>query len=302
MFDKPLLVRKVVNSLEKAGCDILQTNGSFDIVAKNRGKTMLVKVLMNVDALKEDQAMSLRTIAYFMGCQPVIIAVKNNRESLDDDVVYSRFDVPVMTPRLFEIFINEGDITAVQSAKGRHTVEINADVLREKRKEAGLTLEGLAEKVGITKKAAYEIESQRVNPTKGTVDKIERILSVDIQKPYEIKKAPLTYMKPKTPDQENISRELTRMGIDNSPVHSTQFENVGRGKFSIMTSISHNVDKIKKQAIALRKVSGVLSSKAVIVSKKSPKKEIHGVAVVLESELPQIQNPKELKKVIEEKE
>ena len=302
MFDKTFLVTKMIASLEKAGYETMNIGGSFDVVAKREDHTLLIKVLMNIDALKEDQAMSLRAIAYFMGSQPVVISIKNNRDTLENDTVYSRFEVPVMSPKLFESMITQGEINVIHSAKGRHTTEIDTNVLREKRKELGYTLEGIADKAGITKKAAYEIESNRVNPTKETVDKLEKILSTKIQRPYEIKNAPITYLKPKDDSQENISRELKRIGIDNSSVYSSPFENVGKDKFPIITSVSSNVDKIKKRAITLRKLSGFFKSKTVIVSKKSPKKSIHGVAVITESELPDIESPKKLKKLIEEKE
>ena len=77
MFDKNFLVGKVVNSLQKEGYEILQTEGNFEIVAKRDKQVLLIKVLMNIDALKEDQAMSLRAVAYFMNCQPVVISTKN---------------------------------------------------------------------------------------------------------------------------------------------------------------------------------------------------------------------------------
>ena len=302
MFDKNFLLGKVAESMRKAGYEVLETEGNFDIVAKRDDKTMLIKVLMNIDALKEDQAMSLRTVAYFMGCQAVVVATKNNRETLDDDVVYARFDIPVMTPKLLGSICMQGDVPAVESAKGRHTMEINTDVMRNRRKELGLTLETLAEKIGLSKKAIYEIENERVKPTKDTVDKIEETLTVNIQKPYHIKDAPATYLKPKTELQEKVSREFTRMGIENSPVYSTQFENVGKERFSIITSISQNVEKIKRQAIGLRNMSSFMSTKAIFVAKKSHQESVHGVPVVLESELPEIHTSKELKKVIEEKE
>lgn len=302
MFDKNFLVGKVVTSLEKGGYKVLKTEGNFDIMTKRDDKIILIKVLMNIDALKEDQAMSLRSVAYFMNCHAVVVCTKNNRETLDDDMVYSRFDIPVMTPKLFEAIMIQDDMTAIEAPKGRHTMEIDTDLLRNKRKEMGFTLESLAEKIGVSKKAVYEIESSRVRPTKETVEKLEDILSTDIKKPYKIKDAPATYLKPRNELQESVGREFTRMGIDNSPIYSAPFENVGKEKFSIITSISQNVDKLKKRAINIRNISDFFSSKAVVVTKKSRQESVHGVPIVLESDLPDIQTSKELKKVIEEKE
>lgn len=302
MFDKNFLVGKVVNSLQRGGFEVLRTEGNFDLVAKREGKTLLVKVLMNIDALKDDQAMSLRAVAYFMSCQPVVVSTKNNREPLDDDVVYERFGLAVMTPKLLESVAIQGDVPAIESSKGRHTMEIDAESMRNRRRELGLTLETLAARVGVSKKAVYEIENKRVNPTKETADKIEKALTASIQRPYEMRPAPITYLKPRGEMQERVSKEFTRMGIDNTSVYSSPFENVGKEKFSIVTSLTNNMEKIKRQAINLRKISTFMSTKAVFVTKKSPEKSVHGVPVVLESELPEISSPKDLKKVIEEKE
>lgn len=302
MLDKNFLVRKVINSLEKGGYEVLQTDSNFDVMAKRDSKILLLKILVNVDALKEDQAMSLRAVAYFMNCQAAVISVKNNRETLDDNTVYSRFEIPVMTPKLLESIVLQGDVTAIESSKGRHTVEIDADLMRIRRKEMGLTLEMLAEKAGISKKAVYEIENKRVNPTKDTADCLENILSIDIKKPYRIRDIPPTRLKPKSGLQESVGREFSRIGIDNSPIYSSPFESVGREKFSIITSISQNVDRIKKKATSVRIISQFFSSKAVVVVKKSKQENVNGVPVVLESELPEIQTSKQLKKIIEEKE
>jgi len=181
-------------------------------------------------------------------------------------------------------------------------MEIDTDLLRNKRKEMGFTLESLAEKIGVSKKAVYEIENSRVRPTMDTVGKLEEILSTDIKKPYRVREAPPTYLKPKNELQNNVSREFTRMGIENSPIYSSPFENVGKDKFSIITSISQNVDKLKKRAINIRNISDFFSSKAVVVAKKSRQESVHGVPIVLESDLPEIHTSKDLKKVIEEKE
>src|SRR3990172_478430 len=163
LFDKTFLVNKIVKTLQKNEYEVFQTQGSFDIAAR-REHLLLVKTLLNADSLTPEQALSLRAIAYFVSAYPFVVSLKNNREFLQKEMVYSRFELPVFNPDFFDSMIAE-EAEAVQSAKGRHTVEINAFDLREKRQELGLTLEQLAEELGISKKALYEIENKRVNPT-----------------------------------------------------------------------------------------------------------------------------------------
>lgn len=299
MLDRPFLVGKVVNSLLKEGYEVLLTEGAFDIVAK-RDQIFILKVLPNIDALKEDQAMSLRAVSYFMAAYPIIISARNNRENLDHDMVYSRFGVSVMTPYLFEETLKDGDMSVMQSAKGRHTMEIDSDLLRSRRKELGMTLEDLSQKVGISKKALYEIENRRVNPTEDTVEKLESIIVRDLKTPYNPKPAPMTYLKPKTSFQSRVGRELKRMGIDNSPVYSAPFDVVGKEDFILITK--SNPKNTEKEVTMVKKFSGMLSTKAMFVAKKYTSIKIDGVPVILESELTDIGSSKDLKKIIDEKE
>jgi putative transcriptional regulator len=299
MFNKSFLVNKIVNSLLKKEFQVLLTQGCFDIAAK-RENLLLLKVLINVDGLEENQALSLRAISYFLSAYPFIISLKTNREFLDKRTIYSRFELPVVTPELFEEILIE-EAFAVQSSKGKHTVVINAELLRNKRKELEFTLEELSDIIGISKKALYEIENKRVNPTVETVKKLESFLKVDLQLPYEMKSAKETYLKPKEEFQERVSKEFFRMGINNSAVYSAPFEIVGKEKFSLIASLSKNTIKIKREAEIVKKLSSIFSSLALFVAKKSREKNIEGVPIILESELPEIENSKELNRMIEEK-
>lgn len=300
MLDKNFLVNKVVNALLKRGFEVLSTEGAFDIAAK-REKLFLIKVLLNVDGLSEDQALSLRAVAHFMSAYPFVIAMHSNRQHLEKDVVYSRFEIPVVNPDLFGAIIDE-EVEAMQSAKGRHTIEIDSQELREKRNDMEFTLEQLAKIVGISKKALYEIEKQRVNPTEETVKSLERVLSVKLRKPYETKTASETVLKPRGEFQEKVHKEFQRIGIKNSPVYSGPIELVGKENFSLISTLSKTIDKFKREAIVVKKLSGIFTSKAVFVAKKTRAKNVEGIPVMLESELPEISSSKELKKMIEEKE
>jgi len=245
--------------------------------------------------------MSLRSISSLLSAYPFIISVKTNREFLNDEIIYSRFQLPVITPEMLSKILDEEIIPAVQSAKGKHTVVVDVNGLREKRKELQLTLEQLAEIVGISKKALYEIEKSRVNPTSETVKKLENALRMNLKNSYKMKTVGKTYLKPKNDFQSEVSKEFSRIGIDNSPVYSAPFEIVGSEKFSLITGLSKNNVKIKKEVGVVKKLSLIFSSKAVFIAKKCREHSVGGVPVVLESELPEIDSSKELGKILEEK-
>jgi len=300
MFNKSFLVNKIVNSLVSHQFKVFLSQGCFDIAARKE-YLMLIKSLINVDGLDQEQALSLRAISSFISAYPLIISVKTNREFLSDEIIYSRFQLPVITPEMLSKILEEEIIPAINSAKGKHSVDIDANSLREKRKELQLTLEQLSEIVGISKKALYEIENKRVNPTDETVKKLETTLRIDLKNPYKLKTVEKSYLNPKNDFQNKVSKELTRIGIDNSSVYSAPFEIVGKEKFSLITNLSKNNVKIKKEASAVRKLSSIFYSKAIFVAKKCREKSVEGVPIVLESELPEIESSKELGKILEEK-
>lgn len=300
MFNKIFLIRELVEILREKGFRFFLTSGCFDIAARKKF-LMLIKALTNIDGLIKEQAKSLKAICYFTSAYPLVVSQKCNYGSLSDDVIYSRFELPVVSPKTFRCIIEEEMIPEVKAVKGKHTVTINVSYLKQRRKELNLSLEGLSQKMGISKKALYEIENQRVNPTVETVEKLEDLLGIDLKVPYRMKFVGRTYLKPRDEFQAKVSLEFSRLGIDNSAVTSTSFEIIGKDKTSLITGLSYNTSKIKKVASQVKGISSIFSSQGMFVAKKSHEKAIDGVPIVLESELPELESSKELNELIREK-
>jgi len=300
MFNKSFIINRLVNSLEKKEFQLFLTQGCFDIVAKKKF-IMLIKALTNVDGLIQEQAQSLKAISYFVSGYPLVVSEKTNRGSLNNEVIYSRFQVPVVTPQTFECIIEEEIIPEVKAIKGKHTVTVNTTYLRKRREELNLSLERLSKEIDISKKALYEIENQRVNPTVETVKKLEELLEIDLKIPYKMKKVKKVYVKPRSEFQEKVSTEFSRLGIDNTSVTSTSFEIIGKQKTSLITGLSKNTVKIKKVAFQLKGLSSIFSSQGMFVVKKRHEEVIDGIPIVLEDELPELESSRELSKLIREK-
>jgi putative transcriptional regulator len=297
MFNRTVLTNRVVHSLLKKEFEVFLTRGCFDIAAK-RERLVLVKSMVNIDGFHSDTAQSLRTVSYFLSACPFVVSMKNNRSFLTDDMIYKRFDIPVVTPKMFDNILEEEAYSA-KSAKGRHTIEIDADALKEKRYEMKFTLNELSNLVGISKKALYEIESKRTNPTEKTVKKLERVLKVELRNIYRPHVAEKTHSEPANELQRKVSKELSRIGTENSPVQHAPFEILGKEEFSFITGLG-NVKRIRRSAVTMKKLSGIFSSSAFFVAKNIEEKSVDGVPVILEDELPEIGSSKELKRLIEE--
>ncbi|MFW9933674.1 MAG: transcriptional regulator, partial [Candidatus Thorarchaeota archaeon] len=91
------LIEQVVTSLEDAGfdlssrCDVRPS--CFDLVARKDSQLILIKVLSNIDALTEEDAIALQMVAHFFDATPLIVGVKTRRGDLDSGVVYKRYGV-----------------------------------------------------------------------------------------------------------------------------------------------------------------------------------------------------------------
>ena len=280
MLSKSAISDSLIKELLNRDYDVLLTNGCFDIVAK-RENLLLLKTLVNLDSLTEEHAKGVKTVSYFLSASPFIISIKNTRGFLENDLVYNRFGLSAMTPTMFKLVL-DNDAYERNSAKGRKTVNIDAKMLREKRQEMKFTMEELSELVGISKKALYEIEKERTNPTEKTVKKLELTLKTNLRNLYSPSVPEKTKMEPKTVLQKTVSRELDRLGVDNSPVNKSPFSIVGKEEYSIISNVSDDSKKLEK-------------------SKKGTSKNLDGVPIFKESELPEVENAKELKKIIDEK-
>ncbi len=298
MLNRAALIDKIADDLLKEEFEVFITQGCFDIAAK-REKLMLIKCLTNIDGLNQGQAKSLLTISYFLSGYPFVVSMRNNRSFLANDIIYSRFELPVVTPKMFENIIEE-EAHTLKSAKGRHTFEIDTTMLQMRRYELKFTLEELSKLVGISKKALYEIENSRTDPTQYTVKKLEHVLNVKLRKIYKPQSAEPAYMEPSTQLQKTVNKELSRIGVENTAVQHAPFEIAGKGEFSFITGLSKTSKKMKRVAISVKKLSGIFESSAFFVSNKRKNRTVEGLPILLEEDLPEIESAKGLKKLIEE--
>jgi len=300
MLSKYFLLNEIVNFLVKKEFRVLLASGCFDIAAR-KNFILLIKVLANVDSLVEEQAKNLKAISYFTSSFPLIVSENSNSGKLRDEIIYSRFQLPVVTLRMFKQIIEEEIVPEVKAIKGKYIVHINTNYLRKKRKELNLSLSDLAKEIEISKKALYEIEKGKVNPSLETVEKLEKFLKINLRVPYRMQKVEKVYVKARDKFQEKISSEFFRLGIDNSPVTSSCLKIVGKEKFSLIANLSKNSFNLEKAAFKLKSLSSIFSSYGIFFVKESDKEIVEGVPVILESELSELESSKELNKLIKER-
>ena len=88
---------------------------------------------------------------------PVVIGTHSGAGKLEPGVVYSRFDVPMISVETFDDFFKEGVPPFIFAAPGGFYVRIDTDILKTAR-EQGITLGQLAEAAGVSRRTIQMYE------------------------------------------------------------------------------------------------------------------------------------------------
>ncbi|HDH91501.1 MAG TPA: helix-turn-helix domain-containing protein [Candidatus Aenigmarchaeota archaeon] len=267
------LIQRIKRLFEKREFKVLDCKGCFDLIAK-KDKTFILKILLNADAFKAEHARSMSNIGYFTGAKPFLICLRSNRTRFLNRVIYQRFSIPSVTPKTFFELV-EGKKVKV-AKKGKILVEIDAEKLKRKRQELKLSLAQLSKKVGISKKALYEIENRRKKPLYETAKKLEKILRTSIikQANFRVEK----FVEEEKGEIGVLSKKLKELGIENCVVKFSPFEIVGKEKESLIAKFVKD-EKSLKEVEKAECVARFFDSKFFVISKKEIRVQIPSISL-----------------------
>ncbi|MFX1483094.1 MAG: transcriptional regulator [Promethearchaeota archaeon] len=312
------LTQEVISQLEEAGfnlsseCDVRPS--CFDLVARKGNKLILVKVLANIDVLTSQDAMALQLVAHFFNATPLVVGQKTRKGDLDPGVVYKRYGVSTIAPPSFQSMIAEERMPREFSQKGGRFVALDGEKLREARLKQKMTTGELAECVQVSTRAvlAYEKDYEHMGVSTGIAERLEKILETDLIIPIDLLHERIDETTLKQPSEERdipdlearVNRFFERLGMhvlwtDRAPFHVAAKEE-GPPLMSGVGSIASW--SLKKRVEILKSVSKVTESDAVIIVEEGKADEsVSDLPVIRQLELDQIEKPRELKKIIEER-
>jgi len=156
---------------------LLGCGGCFDLVAKKQHLLLLVKVLLSVDGLREDQAYELHKLAVMLEAFPLIVSrqIRNNA-IIEDGVVYTRYDIPALSTETFRNLLVNHNPPLIYASRGGFKVKFDGSILRDKRIQKNYSMGDFAREIGVSKRAIYEYEHGTVDVSLETAMKIEDLL------------------------------------------------------------------------------------------------------------------------------
>jgi putative transcriptional regulator len=278
---------------------------SINVAARLKdGRLVLFKITSDVEKLSQLEINELRSLAALLDVSAVIVAEKRGRKKLISGVIYEKKKVPVITPEDLEKVLTKGKRAGiyVYQCKDSFKVRINAEVLRERREEKGLSLGDLASSLNVSRKLIYEYERGESDPTLDKAEKLVEILGEDIIEPLDpFEQLKGEDLKPKLDFDCEIERRLARIldDLNYRLAHAkrTATDIVASGGEKLLFLVRHRRESISrtlKKADNLIRLSKMVDAEPIaIVNKEDIKRE-------LEPEEVKVYKPEELNLLIRE--
>lgn len=311
MASRDMLLKEIHKLLQNSGFATSDpkdlVHAGFDIVARKEQLILIVKVAANASSLTRQAVAGMTTLARAVNGSPLIIAMKNGSEPIEDGVMYTRAGIPLLSPQSFYDLVIEGVPPLVYAASGGYYVSIDSEVIRKAREE-GKSLGELAEMAGVSRRTIRMYED-------GMGAKLEVAIRLEEKMDAELIIAadPLANV-PDRPDDVNdehslegmardIFLKLHEIGYSVELAKRCPFDAVTQDKNTILfTGIGQKDSDLARRARVISNLSKILEKHSVIfVDKRGSKMNIGGTPIIGCEELNKARDKRKIMDMIEER-
>ena len=156
---------------------------AIDIVSRtSSGKKLFLRITSDTENLGKADIVELKASSRIYNASPLIVAYSSKGYEVEDDVVYEKHGVYVVSVQGLKNIIEEKEPIYIYNYRGVYVVKINPKKLREKREELGLSLGDLASLLGVSRKTIYEYERGSMNLS---IEKAARLLELFGEEVFE---------------------------------------------------------------------------------------------------------------------
>jgi len=277
----------------------------FDFAAKKGGKTVLMKVHSDVDTFCHQDSTELKIIADHVSAASLIISQKTHDKPLEDDTVYSRYAVFVVTEKTIKNIALQTANPLVYAGPGGYFVEIDGALVERRRKEIGLSVGKLAEMIGVSRRTLYGYERGMAKASVTSAYNLAKTLGIPVAKPINILEKTrkqscclLTKATHAIAGQALLFKVFRKFAFCNiSPVQKAPFDfimNIPNEKHAIVGSIATNAERrLDKRIEEILSVCQVINAHPVLITEKRALFN-EDIACVCMDELSAMRTPKEL--------
>ena len=311
--NRDAMIGNVTEVLAKAGFFLAECRGvrsiTFDIIARRDKDLLLIKVLRNVDGFSRDNAEEMKHVAGALDGKPIIVGLHSGGGMLEDGIVYSRFEIPIITPVTLEDEFLEGVPPFVMAEPGGLYVRIDSELLRRLREEMDISLGAMSEIAGVSRRAIQMYESGM----KAVVEVAQRFEEF-FNMPFVL---PLHDWRTTETEQEQWSRDfadfagfdgevykmLSEIGCSVLPTKHSVFDALTRDRESLYIAwLAGDVGDFRGKIEVLDNIIRITERDALLfVEHNTDKGSMMGIPVVDRKDLLKLQFPEELAEYAREK-
>ncbi len=238
------------------------TRTCFDILARRNEQILLIKVLEDANSISREFTQEMLSVASYINASPLIVAEKAG-DRLEDNVVYSRFDIYTLN---FSTLINclNNKFPFIKRSQAGLTASVVGKRLREKREELGYSLNALSKKLGVTSRMIIKYENENSEVTINRAMKLYDIFGHQVFNQVDVFGQE---QNPQSKFESSVSKKYIKLGFDATETKKTPFDIIAKkDKEIILTEVS---DKVNPQMQSLSKLLD--ADNLVIFRKKKPK-------------------------------
>jgi putative transcriptional regulator len=277
----------------------------FDFAARKNSKTLLIKIHSDVDTFSLQDATELKIIADHVSAASIIISQKTHDKPLEDDTVYARYAVFVVTEKTIKGIASQTANPLVYAGPGGYFVEIDGALVEKRRKELGLSVGKLAEMIGVSRRTLYGYERGMTKASVTSAYNLAKTLGIPVAKPINILEKTckqhqclLTKAKCAIAGHALLFKVFRKFAFCNiSSVKKAPFDfiiNIPNEKYAIIGSIATNREKrLDKRIEETLSICQVINAHPVLITEKREPFNKDIVCVCMD-ELAAMRTPKDL--------
>jgi putative transcriptional regulator len=271
---------------------------SFDLIARNDGTLLVIKVVTHIDSVSEEAAFDLGVIAEHLGGVSLIVGERARETELERGAVYVRYGIyAISIATLYDYFV-EKIPPLVYASPGGLYVNINGDALRELRERRSMSLGDLGQVLGVSRRTISKYESG-MGTTLDVAIRIEEYFNTGVVESIDIVHHEPTESGP----EESKKRQgpgipidfLEQLGIELHTLRGAPFQALLMfDKHTILTGYGP-AEKVVKRAALISNLSKIAKKHAMcVITDYHHEKKIGRTLVIGEERLHDIEDGFEL--------
>jgi putative transcriptional regulator len=158
----------------------------FDFAARKNNNLILVKSQLDIDNLSPSESVELKSISECVSAASLLIGERTREKPLEDDTVYTRYEILAVTPKTFENVVIRKTYPLIHARPGGYYVEVDNETVKKRRQELGLSVGEVAEMVGISRRTLYGYERGMAKASVTVAYNIVYTLGMPVARPINV--------------------------------------------------------------------------------------------------------------------